>query len=206
MSKSFADFRLGHLSAFTGDQPSGATTPGGMDWGTDNEDGKSEQEQNGRHKPRTYPYFDYLPYGVEDEATRLTGLDEILRNLYISIEAGDFAPGALHWTRELRAWLNLKFDLPRGTRAKLVKLYYELSLAPGINPSVAERFASLYSTLMKYLPLSFFHPSFAWYRFVVFCTHFSNSFTLFCCVMVLLSFKFGNTRRTILLDGEFTER
>ncbi|RPB23271.1 hypothetical protein L211DRAFT_809447 [Terfezia boudieri ATCC MYA-4762] len=144
MSKSFADFRLTHLSSDSHDQASGATTPGGVDWS--NED---DSERNKRHKPRTYPYFQYLPYPVEDEARRLAALDEILKNLYISIEAGDFAPGAVHWTRELRAWLSLKFDLPRATRVKLVKLYYELSLAPGVDPNVSERFASLYSVLMK---------------------------------------------------------
>lgn len=148
MSKSFADFRLTHLSGDSHDQASGATTPGGVDWGNE-DDARNDLGRNKRHKPRTYPYFQYLPYPVEDEARRLAALDEILKNLYISIEAGDFAPGAVHWTRELRAWLSLKFDLPRATRVKLVKLYYELSLAPGVDPNVSERFASLYSVLMK---------------------------------------------------------
>ena len=149
MSKSFADFRLSHLASYSHDQTSGATTPGVVDWGKDEDDTRNDPERNQRHKPRTYPYFEYLPYPVEDEDTRQAALDEILKNLYISIEAGDFAPGAVHWTRELRSWLSLKFDLPRTTRVKLVKLYYELSLAPGVDPNVSERFASLYSVLMK---------------------------------------------------------
>lgn len=126
-------------------QASGASTPGG-DWGKD--DANAEQ---GRIRPRTYPYFEYLPYDVEEESERNEALNNILKNLYICIEAGDFAPGALHWTRELRAWMALKFDLPRSMRVRLVKLYYELSLAPGVDPSVAERFAGLYTVLMKYL-------------------------------------------------------
>lgn len=151
MSKSFADFRLTHLNSYSNDQStSGATTPGGVDWGKDEDNAQDiDQERNARHKPRTYPYFEYLPYPVEDEAARQAALEGILKNLYISIKAGDFAPGAVHWTRELRAWLSLKFDLPRVTRVKLVKLYYELSLAPGVDPNVSERFASLYSVLMK---------------------------------------------------------
>ena len=102
-----------------------------------------------RSRPRTYPYFKYLPYEVEDETTRLLQLEEITKNLYICLEAGEFTPGAVHWTKELRSWLSLKFDPPRAMRVKLAKLYYELSLAPGIDPSISERFASMFMTLIK---------------------------------------------------------
>jgi proteasome activator subunit 4 len=102
-----------------------------------------------RNRPRTYPYLSYLPYEVEDEARRQRDLAEILKHLYIAIEAGDFTPGAIHWTRELRSWLSLKFDPTKEQRIKLVKLYYELALAPGIEPSVSERFASMFMLLTK---------------------------------------------------------
>ncbi|KAL9106530.1 MAG: hypothetical protein Q9227_008445 [Pyrenula ochraceoflavens] len=105
--------------------------------------------QPSRHRPRTYPYFRYLPYEVEDEERRSRDLEEILKHLYIAVEAGDFSPGAVHWTRELRSWLGLKFDPDREQRIKLVKLYYELALAPGIDPSVSERFASMFMMLTK---------------------------------------------------------
>ena len=77
-----------------------------------------------------------------DEIRRQRDLQEILKYLYIAVEAGDFTPGAIHWTRELRSWLSLKFDPTKEQRVKLVKFYYELALAPGIEPSVAERFSS----------------------------------------------------------------
>lgn len=109
----------------------------------DNPQGKA------RSRPRTYPYFRYLPYDVEDEAERQRNLDEILKYLYIAVEAGDFNLGAVHWTRELRSWLSLKFDPTREQRVKLVKLYYELALAPGIDVGVAERFASMFMALTK---------------------------------------------------------
>ena len=125
-----------------------ATSPGG-----------SPQERNGvlpdvsykkhRNRPRTFPYFSYLPYEVEDEARRQHDLAEILKHLYIAVEAGDFSPGAIHWTRELRSWLSLKFDPTKEQRIKLVKLYYELALAPGIEPSLSERFASMFMLLSK---------------------------------------------------------
>lgn len=105
-----------------------------------------------RSRPRTYKYFETLPYDVEDDARRQKDLSEILKHLYIAVQAGDFTPGAVHWTRELRSWLSLKFDPTKEQRVKLVKLYYELSLAPGIDPSVSERFSSMFMLLTKYVP------------------------------------------------------
>ena len=102
-----------------------------------------------RTRPRTYPYLRYLPYEVESEAKRNQDFNEILKHLYISVEAGDFAVGAVHWTRELRNWLGLKFDPTKDQRAKLVKLYYELALAPGIDNSAVERFSSMFMVLTK---------------------------------------------------------
>jgi proteasome activator subunit 4 len=125
------------------------STPGGG-WG-------DEQKQlNGdslaklaRTRPRTFPYFRYLPYETEDQEERERNLEDCIKNLYVAVSAGDFSPGAVHWTREIRGWLSLKFDLPRETRIKLVKLYYELALAPGLDYSVAERFASMFMVLTK---------------------------------------------------------
>ena len=129
-----------------GAEVSRATSPGG-----------GPREANGvlmdmsykkyRNRPRTFPYFAYLPYEVEDEARRQKDLADILKHLYIAIEAGDFTPGAIHWTRELRSWLSLKFDPTKEQRIKLVKLYY--ALAPGVEPSVSERFASMFMLLTK---------------------------------------------------------
>ncbi|KAJ6029463.1 hypothetical protein N7499_000611 [Penicillium canescens] len=121
-----------------------ATSPGGEPAAV-----KGEGEPIARVRPRTYPYFKYLPYELEDESERDQNLREILDQLYIAVEAGDFSPGAVHWTRELRGWLSLKFDPTRKERINLVKLYYELALAPGIDPAVAERFASMFMFLTK---------------------------------------------------------
>ena len=102
-----------------------------------------------RSRPRTYPYFRYLPYEVESESRRNEDFNEILKHLYISIEAGDFGVGAVHWTRELRNWLGLKFDPTKDQRARLVKLYYELALAPGIESAAVDRFSSMFMVLTK---------------------------------------------------------
>ena len=108
-----------------------------------------DNKQVARSRPRTYPYFRYLPYEVESQSKRNEDLNEILRHLYISVEAGDFSVGAVHWTRELRNWLGLKFDPTKEQRVKLVRLYYELALAPGIETSAVERFSSMFMVLTK---------------------------------------------------------
>lgn len=144
MSK-LPDFMVAHLGIHSTDQAgSGATSPG-TEWRDE------EGEPESRSRPRTYPYQDNLPYDVEDEAERQAHLDDIVRNLYIAIESRDFSPGAVRWSRELRSWLGLKFDPPRKTRAKLVRLYYALAMAPGLDPAVSERFSSMFMTLTKYI-------------------------------------------------------
>lgn len=102
-----------------------------------------------RTRPRTYPYFRYLPYEVENEIERHRNLNEIMKQLYICVEAGDFSVGATYWTRELRNWLGLKFDPTKDQRIRLINLYYELSLAPGIDLTAAERFSSMFMVLTK---------------------------------------------------------
>ncbi|KAF1998302.1 hypothetical protein P154DRAFT_578121 [Amniculicola lignicola CBS 123094] len=140
---------MGALDSASGPDTSRATSPGG-DWRVANGGATgADYDKLARSRPRTFPYFEYLPYETETSDERDESLETCLKHLFIAVAAGDFAPGAVHWTRELRGWLSLKFDLPRGTRKKLVKLYYELALAPGLDYLVAERFASMFMVLTK---------------------------------------------------------
>ncbi|KAF3761689.1 hypothetical protein M406DRAFT_333746 [Cryphonectria parasitica EP155] len=108
-----------------------------------------DEDDKKRYRPRTFAYFSQLPFAVEDEHERDAALAGILKNLYIAIKAEDFSPGALHWTRELQGWLNLKFEMVRELRASLAKLYYHLALAPGLDTTAADRFARMAITLTK---------------------------------------------------------
>lgn len=106
-------------------------------------------ERLGRTRPRVFPYQRYLPYETESREQREQDLDEMIRHLYIAVASGDFVPGAVHWTKEIRGWMSLKFDLTKKQRIALVKLYYELSLAPGLEYGASERFASMFMVLTK---------------------------------------------------------
>jgi len=133
-------FLASHLSSV--DTISRATSPG-VPFSKTEEDGKK------RYRPRTFRYFNLLPYPVEDDADRDHALEGILKKLYIAIKAEDFSPGALHWTRELQGWLNLKFEMTRELRAKLARLYYHLALAPGLDANTADRFTKVLVTLTR---------------------------------------------------------
>lgn len=137
---------IASLDGKDGTDDSRATSPGP---GAAGQGTVEDNRQMVRSRPRTYPYFRYLPYEVESEVKRNQDFSEMLKHLYISVEAGDFSVGAVHWTRELRNWLGLKFDPTKDQRVKLVRLYYELALAPGIDFSAAERFSSMFMVLTK---------------------------------------------------------
>ncbi|KAK4554641.1 Proteasome activator BLM10 [Recurvomyces mirabilis] len=128
-----------------------ATSPGGL--GTrsiaGDADDATDVSRLGRTRPRVFPYVKYLPYETESQEQKEADLDEMIKHLYIAVASGDFMPGAVHWTKEIRGWMSLKFDLTKKQRISLVKLYYELSLAPGLEYSVAERFASMFMVLTK---------------------------------------------------------
>jgi proteasome activator subunit 4 len=129
------------------DTISRATSPGLPCAEHQNEDDKK------RYRPRTFSYFRLLPFDVEDESHRDAALRGILKNLYIAVMAEDFSPGALHWTRELQGWLNLKFEMTRDLRARLARLYYDLSLARGLDSNTADRFSRMVITLTRRVPL-----------------------------------------------------
>ncbi|KAG9256789.1 uncharacterized protein F5Z01DRAFT_618147 [Emericellopsis atlantica] len=102
-----------------------------------------------RYRPRTFAYFKQLPFDVEAESERDAALEEILKQLYIAVKAEDYSPGAVHWTRELQAWINLKFEMTREQRVTLTKLYYSLTLTPGVATATSDRFARMVSSLTR---------------------------------------------------------
>ncbi|ANB14183.1 hypothetical protein AWJ20_5142 [Sugiyamaella lignohabitans] len=109
-----------------------------------------------RSRPRTFPYISALPYECETQEERLEHLDHIIANLYIAIKGDDLkgiignstGPAVYHWTKELRSWISLKFDMPLETRIKLIKLYYSLALA-GTDGAAMEKFINMFCLLCK---------------------------------------------------------
>lgn len=50
------------------------------------------------------------------------------------------------------SWLLMHYPMPKTTRAKLVQLYYELCLVPGIEPRVVRSWADMLARLISNKP------------------------------------------------------
>ena len=85
----------GHSSV---DHNSRATSPGGGRTIRGDEDEDAEVARLGRTRPRVFPYARYMPYETETRDKREADLDEMIKHLYVAVAAGDFVPGAVHWT------------------------------------------------------------------------------------------------------------
>lgn len=125
-------------------------------------------QSDNRLIPRTYPYTASLPYPVESRDDQLNHLSHVITKLYAAVQSDDLAPGGgsvtaasiCHWTRELKSWIRLKFDLPLDAREALIKLYYDLSLAtvtsaasntviPGGDDVPFDKFVSMFCLLAR---------------------------------------------------------
>ncbi|QSL66846.1 hypothetical protein MERGE_001233 [Pneumocystis wakefieldiae] len=104
------------------------------------------EPKNGHKK--TFLYREILPYNIENKEKQLENLNKITKDIYISLAANDFSKAAI-FSKEINNWLNLKFDLPRQVRIKLVNVYYELCTTQGIPPNNQRRFESLFLSLTK---------------------------------------------------------
>ena len=51
-----------------------------------------------------------------------------------------------------QSWLLMRYPMQKSTRAKLVRLYYELCLVPGIEPRVLRSWAHMLSRLLANKP------------------------------------------------------
>ncbi len=50
------------------------------------------------------------------------------------------------------SWLLMRYPIPKPTRAKLARLYYELCLLPGIEPRVIRSWSDMLSRLLTSKP------------------------------------------------------
>ncbi|KPV77183.1 uncharacterized protein RHOBADRAFT_25084 [Rhodotorula graminis WP1] len=65
-------------------------------------------------------------------------LDEIVRRLVDCVRAKDYDVGFVQWNHRLECWLSLKYPIKRELRAKLARLYFELSVLPGLDARLVD--------------------------------------------------------------------
>lgn len=96
-------------------------------------------------------YLDSLPYECESIDEMRAKLDHIVSRICICVESKNWLV-LTTWDGMLQCWLLMHYPMPKTTRAKLVQLYYELCLVPGIEPRVVRSWADMLARLISNKP------------------------------------------------------
>lgn len=113
-------------------------------------------------------YLDSLPYECEPIEDMQSKLEYIVGKITICAKSKNWLvlttwDGALQWyansqkhihlnTDTAISWLLLRYPIPKTTRAKLARLYYELCVLPGLEPRVIRSWADMLSRLLSNKP------------------------------------------------------
>ncbi|KAK3820952.1 MAG: hypothetical protein J3R72DRAFT_28458 [Linnemannia gamsii] len=92
---------------------------------------------------------DILPYANDLALEASEMLNNIIHQLGLALKSEDYAPGALYWGKQLHQYLDLKYALPKQTRVSLIKVFWELTTAPGMDATMVEFFALTCRRLVK---------------------------------------------------------
>ncbi|SCV72468.1 BQ2448_4005 [Microbotryum intermedium] len=102
-------------------------------------------------KPREQQlqYQNALPYPVESWQEMDQKLELIVRRLIECVRAKDYDVGFVQWNHRLECWTSLKYPMRRDIRAKLTKLYFELSVLPGMDARLVDIAANMTMSLLE---------------------------------------------------------
>ncbi|KDQ20580.1 hypothetical protein BOTBODRAFT_169318 [Botryobasidium botryosum FD-172 SS1] len=85
---------------------------------------------------------DALPYECESVEAMQDKLQFIIGRLVMCADSR-YWEALVGWDGALQCWLLLKYPMPRHTRAKLVRFYYELALMPGAEPRLVRHWVDM---------------------------------------------------------------
>ncbi|KAF8807254.1 hypothetical protein BYT27DRAFT_7189352 [Phlegmacium glaucopus] len=110
-------------------------------------------DQSAMEKQLAYlkTYLDSLPYECETVEEMQASLEEIVQKIYICARTKNWLVLST-WDGMLQCWLLMRYPMQKSTRAKLVRLYYELCLVPGLEPRVLRSWADMLSRLVANKP------------------------------------------------------
>ncbi|GAA6053733.1 hypothetical protein JCM3770_003189 [Rhodotorula araucariae] len=93
-----------------------------------------------KEKPRSQQldYQEALPYATESIEEMDKKLEEIVRRLVDCVRAKDYDVGFVQWNHRLECWMSLKYPMKRELRAKLGRLYFEISVLPGMDARLVD--------------------------------------------------------------------
>ncbi|KDN43334.1 hypothetical protein K437DRAFT_274941 [Tilletiaria anomala UBC 951] len=90
-----------------------------------------------------------LPYPCETLEEFDDRLEFVARRLIDVVRTKDFDIGLVQWNHKLQCLLSLKYPMKRVMRARLARLYYHLSVMPGLDARLVELCAQMCMTLVE---------------------------------------------------------
>ncbi|KAF9270517.1 hypothetical protein L218DRAFT_889040 [Marasmius fiardii PR-910] len=96
-------------------------------------------------------YLDSVPYACESNEAMQAKLEGIVGNIFICAKTRNWLT-LTTWDGMLQCWLSMRYPLKKSTRAKLVRLYYDLCTLPGLDPRVTRSWADMVSRLLSNKP------------------------------------------------------
>ncbi|CCM01636.1 uncharacterized protein FIBRA_03697 [Fibroporia radiculosa] len=142
---------LGFVSCSTGFSMDNEdmSVPDSPSWGSGTlTPGQSASE---RQRAALHSYIDSLPYKCESVEEMQAKLEHIISRISICAETKNWLV-LTTWDGMLQCWLLMHYPMTKSMRAKLVRLYFELCLVPGIEPRVVRNWADMLSRLLSNKP------------------------------------------------------
>ncbi|KAJ6519492.1 hypothetical protein C8R45DRAFT_852433 [Mycena sanguinolenta] len=96
-------------------------------------------------------YLDAAPYPCESPQEMLVKLEQIIAKMHVCIQAKNW-PVLSTWDGVLECWLLMRYPIPKAIRAKLVRLYYELILLPGIEARTCRNWIHMFNRVLANKP------------------------------------------------------
>ncbi|KAL0950801.1 hypothetical protein HGRIS_007566 [Hohenbuehelia grisea] len=100
-----------------------------------------------KQKAYLQTFIDSLPYKCETVDEMLKCLEQIVSKIVLCAKARNWIV-LTTWDGLLQCWLMLRYPMTKSTRAKLIKLYYELITLPGTEARIIRSWADMISRLI----------------------------------------------------------
>ncbi|KAH9487110.1 Proteasome activator complex subunit 4 [Psilocybe cubensis] len=108
-----------------------------------------ENTHGDRYMQKLKNYAKSLPYSIEPYSKMVSMLDFILLRLTQSVEARDYDVGFMQWDSMITYWCMLKYPIPKDRRIALAKLYFHLSITPGLATQIIATCADAFKVLTR---------------------------------------------------------
>ncbi|THV06091.1 hypothetical protein K435DRAFT_44420 [Dendrothele bispora CBS 962.96] len=109
----------------------------------------SDSKTDDHYLQKLKTYAQSLPYSIEPHSKMMEMLDFILRRIVQCVEAKDLDVGLMQWDSMLTYWTMLKYPIPKEKRVAIAKIYFYLSITPGMPTQVVATCADGFKVLTQ---------------------------------------------------------